>query len=1294
MKKIFSFLIGTLVFSYALAEMTTSGSGVTYTFDSLCSIDTSGVSKVDGAYVVSQNLTIAYGDTLSLQNNDTVKIGDGVIIYFEGYADFAPSDTAYITTDSEDSTPKGLRFKGDYGSINIENVTMDYCGIYFGASEGSLTARNCTFRYYNTKISSAGAINFAVTSHGHVIENCSFIESGTAAIASGSNTPPGLVVKNCYFYHNNTKNSNRPQINVTCAGSYDIEILNNTIIGGQYTKVGGIAVTNLLGLSHTCKAIIQGNYVCDNRYGFTTNGSVETYIINNSFVNNCYETTAANGGSGISISANKAGTYIEGNYIEGNLWGVTLLTTTVDVNMGKTSDPTAEDYNPGGNVFVNNGNDSTLYDLYNNTANEVYAQGNTWNVESQDSASIESVIVHIVDDETLGRVYFMPAAESVAADYTITTAAEWNALAELMATDSLDLTGNVVLIANDIDFTGDAIKPLGYDRISVFNGELDGNGKTISGISATADESIYGGLIVTAGPDSYIHDITTKGTLTSSYTYSGGIIGCLYGKAENITNEVTCSFSARYSGGITGMSDSLSTVSACVNNASITSTAYYTGGISGYSYYAAICNCTNEGSISSSSYYAGGIVGYTSTGSLVTGSVNNADVSAKGYSGGAFGCIHAADVKESVNNGDVTGTYYYIGGFVGSAHTDSYINGCTNNGAVSSSSQHSGGFVGSAYCTTIDSCYNKGDVTSTGYNTGGFCGYSYQSTFKNCLNEGDVTSSAIYPAGFTANNVAGCSYEDCGNKGNVTFTGTTLSCYAAGFIGNCYYGTFTGCYNEGTVYAEAESSRYVAGLVAYMSSSQANYTFIDCWNSGDISGGNNVAGLVAVTRASSFTYMEGCYNTGNITSRSSSTGSYYTAGLIAKFPYGSTIRNCWNSGNITSNADNYTAGLIGYRASNPTATYPLRIVQCYNTGNVTSAGYVTGGIIAHLTKNTTVDSCYNGGFVTGSSYYVGGIAGQFDGYKLSSITNCYNTGEISAGDNSAGGIVGYCKYQDEITNCFNTGDVTAPAFAGGIAGQSGANYTNIYSSGNISGGNYVGGLVGSTIADSTTIVSGYFSGNIITTADTTVCGNILGAGTDDATYWGEGNSMSGTYYLSANAVECTDTVSVGLSYAELAKLDLGDDWTAGDNYTYPRLTTLADNDYAKAYAAAVVPADGDSYSSITTDFNVGTPDGVTWTASPDVVAFDGNAATFTETVDGTVTLTATCGDVSVTTEITCDVEVEGINDVMENTLEVVEERFYNLAGAQVAEPEDDARAIYIVVKTYSDGTTETVKEVR
>jgi len=48
-----------------------------------------------------------------------------------------------------------------------------------------------------------------------------------------------------------------------------------------------------------------------------------------------------------------------------------------------------------------------LYDLYNNSPNTIYAQGNTWNVTIQDSISIEEVIYHKNDDPTLGEVIYM-----------------------------------------------------------------------------------------------------------------------------------------------------------------------------------------------------------------------------------------------------------------------------------------------------------------------------------------------------------------------------------------------------------------------------------------------------------------------------------------------------------------------------------------------------------------------------------------------------------------------------------------------------------------------------------------------------------------------------------------------------------------------------------------------------------------------------------------------------------------------------------------------------------------------
>ena len=714
--------------------------------------------------------------------------------------------------------------------------------------------------------------------------------------------------------------------------------------------------------------------------------------------------------------------------------------------------------------------------------------------------------------------------------YLVGTAEEWNTLANYMDTNGDDFTGKHAKLTSDISFSDTEIVPLGNDRVTCFNGELDGNGKTLSGITATADFQKYGIVANITGAEADIHDITVDASLSTAFYYSGGIVG------------------------------------------------YHNG---------TLRNAVMTGSVSTTAAFVGGVIGITGSGAVASG----------------------------------------------------------------------------------------------------------------CINRASISSNTIYAAGICPQSESYITFTDCGNEATIATTSANTGIYNTGIISRFMGGILTRCYNTGSIVNTGKGTTCgtvagIAGIMYCVDSATAalpyTHTLIDCYNKADISMPLAVTGLASYALSVDFKttlYVEGCYNTGNITTTNTTQVSPIS-GLLQNIMPGSVMKNCWNSGDVTaySSSSKQASGLFGYIGYLSTMTEADRVLisGCHNSGNISCATQA-GGIMGYIVDYCIVDSCYNTGNVTTTaSYSAGGIAGYVN-YAVgnSVISNCWNSGNITAATTYAGGIIGYDPATDTVKDCFNVGSITASEEdAGGIVGNGSTIVTDCYNVGAVTSSNFAGGIVGHG-SDSSAVSFVYNTGSV--TCPGSNVGNIEGLGSVNLTK---------AYYLSANAVECTDTVSVGLSYAELAKLDLGDDWTAGDDYTYPRLTTLADNDYAKAYAAAVVPADGDSYSSITTDFNVGTPDGVTWTASPDVVAFDGNAATFTETVDGTVTLTATCGDVSVTTEITCDVEVEGINDVMENTLEVVEERFYNLAGAQVAEPEDDARAIYIVVKTYSDGTTETVKEVR
>ena len=427
MKKFYAFLLMAAVAAGAMAQdFVSDGTGNVYTFNSLSQIEGTGVTlQDDGSYLVAADFTISEGDVLQMDNNAVIKMANGVRIYINGDADFAPADTAVVTRDAEDSNPKGFWMMGDNGNANLKNVTFEYVGVTFGGVNSSLHADNCTFTLYNGKMNSSGALGFNASCDNNIVENCYFIENQLNAIGNGATNPVGIIIRNCLFWHNTTDNRNKPQINLTVGGDYDVLIADNDVIGGQFTLSGGIGLSNMMGLAHSGINIIENNYIADNRYGITTIGSVDAIIRNNSMVDNHYETNPNNGGSCISVydSSSSSNIYIEGNLMEGGFWGITIVTGAPNVNLGKTEDPEAEDYNPGNNIFVNNGFDGAYYDVYNNGTADVWAQGNTWNVEIQDEVSIEEVVYHQVDDPSKGLVIFMPphqdapsAVEEIEAD--------------------------------------------------------------------------------------------------------------------------------------------------------------------------------------------------------------------------------------------------------------------------------------------------------------------------------------------------------------------------------------------------------------------------------------------------------------------------------------------------------------------------------------------------------------------------------------------------------------------------------------------------------------------------------------------------------------------------------------------------------------------------------------------------------------------------------------------------------------------------------------------------------------
>ena len=656
---------------------------------------------------------------------------------------------------------------------------------------------------------------------------------------------------------------------------------------------------------------------------------------------------------------------------------------------------------------------------------------------------------------------------------------------------------------------------------------------------------------------------------------------------------------------------------------------------------------------------------------------------------------------KTISGIDATADDETFGGLIVATGTQALIHDLTVEGAIATAYYYTGGVVGELN-GTISNVTADVDITAQAGYAAAMVGHSGENAaITGCTNLGDVTSSSVYPAGVVARAEQGLTVTDCTNKGNVTYTGYATASYAAGIVSYATnYCTITGCANEGLITASNDQySGYTAGILAYAtlksgSNSESNpyvYTITDCHNSGDITSGFYNGGVVCSGSTYARFMMDGCYNTAAITSAyESNKSSTYTAGVIAGYGFNSTYRNCYNSGKITSAGSSYSGGVAGNCLYSGQPDGPITISNCYNTGKIAGEGNYAGGIAAHISSYTTIDSCYNTADIN-SDYTFGGIVGSMTSTSAK-VTNSWNSGNMS-GKQCVGGIVGSTVLKSTISNCYNLGDISAATQrGGGIAGDAASEFINVYNAGDVTGGYYIGGLVGMTDAGKTTIANSYSSGTV---SASTYLGNIVGTGTADTLYWGDGNSIENVYYLSGNAVTggTTDPYSTPLTYAELAAIEI-DGFNNGDAYTYPLVATIEADDYAKVCAAAIVPADGDTYSYITTDFCVGLPDGAEWTASrPTYVTIDGNTVKFVKTYSGYLTMTITCGEASKQTKLTCYVKEinDGVTGVETDSRQIVSEKFFTTGGMEVANP---TNGTYIVVRTYDDGTTQATKEAR
>ena len=320
----------------------------------------------------------------------------------------------------------------------------------------------------------------------------------------------------------------------------------------------------------------------------------------------------------------------------------------------------------------------------------------------------------------------------------------------------------------------------------------------------------------------------------------------------------------------------------------------------------------------------------------------------------------------------------------------------------------------------INNVFLSGGITN-GIAFGLFVGINY-GNISSCTSSGNVNVVGKYVGGFIGCN-AGGNLELCSYLGG---TGTGTNCIG-GIIGynmvsSNKIGSLTNCKNFGTISAKDYLVENYSGLGGIIGVCGSGATISHCENHGDVIGSGKALGGTGGIIGNNFnTYITDCVNTGDIT------GSENIGGIVGNARNSTTVNNSRNQGKISGGVG--VAGIVGYCRSN--------ITNCVNNGeingNTSNISYWVGGIVGMLGSNLTVQSCSNEGYVHGLGSTNGGVGGIAGSNYNSTIKDCDNSNLVK-GKYRIGGIVGFAQATGGyVLNCVNNGDFESIATFGTVS---------------------------------------------------------------------------------------------------------------------------------------------------------------------------------------------------------------------------------------------------------------------
>ena len=283
-------------------------------------------------------------------------------------------------------------------------------------------------------------------------------------------------------------------------------------------------------------------------------------------------------------------------------------------------------------------------------------------------------------------------------------------------------TGINLILKNDIDLSNTEWTSIGKTVAAdygesgayVLNGTFDGNGHTISGISASG---INCSLFYAIDSNGVVKNLTIKeckfdgedntfiGAVTrtnrgkiinckvidstvSGLKNVGGIVGTNEGEITDCVNQATVS-GDRYIGVIAG--NNTNKITDCANTAAV-SGGTVVGGIVGELTRGTVEKCSNTGTVKATTNFAGGITGDIYDGAI-SKCINTGNIESEGYAGGISGWggsgqeTHGQTISLCISKASLNGST--VGGIVG-FNTYAAVSSCYTDNSTAVGGKHQG----------------------------------------------------------------------------------------------------------------------------------------------------------------------------------------------------------------------------------------------------------------------------------------------------------------------------------------------------------------------------------------------------------------------------------------------------------------------------------------------------------------------------------------------------------------------------------------------------------------------------